>query len=107
MWFVWAYFYRTSDARLTKLAKAKYKTIAGSLNRTINNDYDLTTTSATVNRNLNKIQVTFKWKPKKAGLADLPECTKTYDIKDLCESYDKTCDPAIVCNESNLQCIGK
>lgn len=107
MWFVWAYFYRTSDARLTKLAKGKYKTVVGSLNKTMNDNYELSTPTTVVDRTTNKVQVTFQWTPKKAGLATLAPCTKTFDIKDICETYETACDSTITCNEADVKCIGK
>lgn len=106
MWFVWAYFNRRSDARLTKLAKAKYKNVAAGLNKTIKDNYELTTPITVVDRDANKVQVTFQWIPKKAGLAVFQPCIKTYDIKELCESYDEECDKTLICNEADINCIG-
>jgi hypothetical protein len=106
LWFVWAYFYRNSDARLTKLAMAKYKSIAGGINATINDNYELTTTSTTVDRNSDIVQVTFLWKPKKAGLSNLAPCTKSYKIKELCEAYDTNCDETITCGGNSVDCVG-
>lgn len=106
LWFLFAYFYKDSDTRLTKIAMAKYKTIASSLNVTITNNYDLKAIGTVVDRTAGKIQVTFQWIPKKAGVAKLEPCTKTFNIKELCEPYETDCSD-LTCNESDLNCIGR
>jgi hypothetical protein len=106
LWFVWAYFYRNSDARLTKLATAKYKSIASGINATINDNYELTTPNIVVDRSAQRIQVTFLWKPKKAGLSTLTPCIKTYTIKELCEPYTAVCDDSVDCNGADATCFG-